>query len=74
MMDPDNRVSLIPGTGAQQMDMSQHGMLTFKRQMMPVRDPTNMVVDLPWLGPAMKLTALNDNLGGADGQMCYMYV
>ncbi len=33
-----------------------------------------VIVELGWTGPAVNIKNLLDQLGGIDGQMCYIYV
>lgn len=65
MQDPDNRVDLIPGTAAMPM-----GPMKNRR----AGNPGDSVVDLGWTAPPVKLSELNDQLGGNGGQFCYIYV
>jgi tyrosinase len=37
-------------------------------------DAENTIVELGWTAPAVPLSKLNDQLGGNDGQFCYIYV
>jgi tyrosinase len=72
MQDPENRVGLVPGMNTVGMN---HPMV--KRQMRGGSRPQSaeeVIVDLGWTAPAIPLSKLNDNLGGIDGAMCYVYV
>jgi tyrosinase len=70
MQDPDKRIDLIPGAGAIGMFGMGGGMRRERRD----TAPGDTIVDLGWLAPPVKLSKLNDNLGGNDGQFCYYYV
>lgn len=61
MQDPENRVNLIPGGAAMNMTHGKRGM-------------EDVIVDLGWTAPPVKLVDLNDQLGGNGGQFCYYYV
>jgi tyrosinase len=37
-------------------------------------DPMETLVDMEWLGPAIKLVETHDQLGGNNGAFCYVYV
>ncbi len=65
MQDPENRINEIPGGGAMAMSLTH----TLKRD-----DRGNAIVDLGWLAPPVKLSELNDQLGGNGGKMCYIYI
>ncbi|KAL1859683.1 hypothetical protein VTK73DRAFT_7501 [Phialemonium thermophilum] len=70
MQDPENRVHLIPGNGAQQMNMKHK---TRGDAGEAATDPGETIVDLGWTAPPAKLKDLNDQLGGLNGQFCYYY-
>ncbi len=70
MQDPDKRIDLIPGAGA----MGMGGMGGVRRDRRATTPPGDSIVDLAWLAPPVKLSKLNDNLGGNDGKFCYYYV
>ena len=61
MQDPENRVNLIPGGAAMNMTHGKRGM-------------EDVIVDLGWTAPPVKLVDLNDQLGGNGGQFYYYYV
>jgi tyrosinase len=61
MQDPDTRLNAVPMGG---MPMN-HRRAT---------NPMDMVVDMEWLGPPIKLVETHDSLGGNKGAFCYVYV
>ncbi|KAI1851561.1 hypothetical protein JX265_012357 [Neoarthrinium moseri] len=61
MQDPDVRLNAVP-TGGMSMP---HRRAT---------DPMDIVVDMEWLGPPIKLLETHDSLGGNGGAFCYVYV
>ncbi|KAK3339748.1 hypothetical protein B0T25DRAFT_618289 [Lasiosphaeria hispida] len=63
MQDPDTRVDLIP-TGEVPAGHTGHGRRVRKEE----------TVDLGWTAPEVPLLALHDQLGGLEGEMCYIYV
>lgn len=67
MQDPENRVSLIPGQNA--MGMGGMGM-----GMKEKRAGEDEIVDLGWVAGPVPISELNDQLGGNNGQFCYVYV
>ncbi len=73
MQEPDTRVDLVPGLAAPVVEMT-HPMKFVKRQAMRGKTAKDFVVELGWTAPAVTLDKLNDNLGGNDGQFCYVYV
>ncbi len=64
MQDPENRLNAVPfaSGGA---PMHHHRRAT---------DPKDIVVDLEWLGPPVKLLETHDQFGGNNGQFCYIYI
>ncbi|KAI2614782.1 Di-copper centre-containing protein [Hypoxylon fragiforme] len=66
MQDPGMRLNAIPFVNGS-MTMPGHG----KRQS---KDPNDVIVDLEWLGPPVKLMETHDQLGGNGGLFCYVYV
>lgn len=77
MQDPENRVDLIPGSGAMKMS---HGGRDAQSPAAGAADPpppdsrADSMVDLGWIAPPVRLGDLNDQLGGHGGQFCYVYV
>ena len=73
MQDPDARVDLIPGQGAQSMSHPMARDPDYKPvpRATPAKDT---IVDLGWTAPPIALGKLNDLLGGNDGKVCYIYV
>ncbi|KAI0387433.1 Di-copper centre-containing protein [Hypomontagnella monticulosa] len=61
MQDPEARLHAIP-SGNMSMPM--------KRAV----DPHDVMVDMEWLGPPIKLLETHDQLGGNGGAFCYIYV
>jgi tyrosinase len=68
MQDPEKRIDLIPGAGA----MGMPGMGGMRKR--STGAAAEEIVDLAWVAPPVPLAKLNDNLGGNDGQFCYIYV
>lgn len=68
MQDPENRVDLVPGMAAQEMNHPT------KREPQAGGSAEDMIVDLGWTAPPVELAKLNDMLGGHDGKFCYIYV
>ncbi len=64
MQDPENRINAIPDSSGAMPH--QH---TLRRD-----NPGDAMVDLAWIAPPVKLSELNDQLGGNGGQICYIYV
>ena len=58
MQDPENRMTAVPG--AQSPDPA-------------VSLTEEDVVDLEWLAPAVPVSDLLNNIGGYDGNFCYIY-
>ncbi|KAI1088384.1 hypothetical protein F5B19DRAFT_428377 [Rostrohypoxylon terebratum] len=63
MQDPEARLNVVPN-GGMPMPMGQR----------LAADPSNVTVDLEWLGPPIKLLEAHDQLGGNGGAFCYVYV
>lgn len=61
MQDVDNRLYALP-----------NGTMPMRRRQTP--DPEDVIVDMEWLGPPIKLFETHDQLGGNDGAFCYVYV
>lgn len=61
MQDVDNRLNALP-----------NGTMPMRRRRAP--DPQDVIVDMEWLGPPIKLFETHDQLGGNDGAFCYIYV
>lgn len=66
MQDPEKRLNVVPMVG---MPMPMK-----PRQEMDPEDPMDIIVDLEWLGPPIKLVETHDQLGGNGGAFCYIYV
>jgi tyrosinase len=65
MQDPDNRLNAYVSLGVGGMSGMHH-----RRQ----SDPDDAWIDMEWLAPKIKLTEANDQLGGNNGALCYIYV
>ncbi|KAL2142548.1 hypothetical protein VTI28DRAFT_1051 [Corynascus sepedonium] len=80
MQDPANRVHAVPGSSAVPMPpmlMMRDGELTIGEAPAALQKRQNvsdLIVDLGWTAPSVKLMDLNDVLGGLSGEMCYIYV
>jgi tyrosinase len=70
MQDPEKRVNAVPGEAA--MPMPPHGGHMKKRA--AAVNTSDLVVDLGWTAPPVKLMDLNEQLGGLGGELCYIYV
>ncbi|KAK3301769.1 uncharacterized protein B0T15DRAFT_563343 [Chaetomium strumarium] len=71
MQDPEHRIDAVPGQAAMPMPPHEgHG------GMKPRAAPnvSDLVVDLGWTAPPVKLMDLNEQLGGLGGELCYIYV
>jgi tyrosinase len=62
MQDPDARMTAVPGTKPAGPNLP------------PPVDPQKDLVDLEWLAPAVVLADLLNNIGGYNGEFCYIYV
>ena len=65
MQDVENRLNALPNV-SMPMDM--------KTPRQEKDDPLDTMVDMQWLGPAIKLVETHDQLGGNGGAFCYVYV
>ncbi|KAI0014583.1 Di-copper centre-containing protein [Xylariomycetidae sp. FL0641] len=69
MQDPEARLNAIPfANTTMTMPMRKH------RRQDHMANPLETPVDMEWLGPAIKLGETADQLGGYDGNFCYIYV
>ena len=58
MQDPENRMTAVPGTQSPDPAMSV---------------AEEDIVDLEWLAPAVPVSDLLNNIGGHNGNFCYIY-
>ncbi len=68
MQDPDARLNAVPMFNG---DMHMPGMGHMHKR---DKDPKDVMVDLEWLAPPIKLLEAHDQLGGNNGLFCYVYV
>lgn len=79
MQDVENRLYALPNAsmpmpmpnGSMPMPMPNGSMPMLRRR---APDPQDVIVDMEWLGPPIKLFETHDQLGGNDGKFCYIYV
>jgi hypothetical protein len=87
MQDTEHRVELVPGIAAQPMNHPMMPRALRERQTGLVylekrqtgggacdKTAKNHIVNLGWTTPEIRLDKLSDQLGGNDGQFCYVYV
>lgn len=78
MQDVEKRLYVLPNA-SMPMPMPNGSMSTMPGSRMPMLrrrapDPQDVIVDMEWLGPPIKLFETHDQLGGNDGKFCYIYV
>jgi tyrosinase len=72
MQDPKNRMNAVPMVG--NVDYKPEASYVENVKERRQQDPRTATIDLEWLAPEIKLMDAADQLGGAGGLYCYVYI